>query len=55
MPVPKVKPATFIEDDLRPISLTSTLNKILESFIGNWIMKQIVMSLNSNQFGAFKG
>jgi hypothetical protein len=55
VPVPKVKPAISIEDDLRPISLTPTLSKILESFIGNWIMKQIVMSLNSNQFGALRG
>jgi hypothetical protein len=55
IPVSKVEPAISIEDNLRKISLTSTLSKILESFVDNWIMKQIVTSLNGNQFGALRG
>ena len=32
IPVPKTTPVTDIFSDLRPISLTATLSKILESF-----------------------
>ena len=55
VPVPKVKPPRNIESDLRPISLTPTLSKLLESFIGRWIVGKILPSLDQKQFGAIKG
>jgi len=30
IPVPKIHPPKLVENDLRPISLTATLSKILE-------------------------
>jgi len=41
VPVPKVQPPKAVEADLRPISLTATLAKVLESFIGSWILERI--------------
>ena len=39
IPVPKIHPPKLVENDLRPIvSLTATLSKILESFVGGWIL-----------------
>ena len=43
-PVPKVKVPKNVHSDLRPISLTSTLAKILESFVGRWILEKNVRS-----------
>ena len=39
--IPKVNPAKSSECDLRPISLTSTISKLLEANIGNWILDAI--------------
>ena len=55
IPVPKVQPPGSIESDLRPISLTSTLSKILESYVGNWIMNRVLPTLDIKQFGAIRG
>lgn len=55
VPVPKVKPPKSIESDLRPISLTATLSKILESFIGNWILCELNGKLDTRQYGILKG
>ena len=41
VPIPKVNPSAAVETDLRPISLTSSLCKVLESFIGSWILDEI--------------
>ena len=41
VPVPKAHPPRSIESDLRPISLTSTLGKLLESIVGTWILERI--------------
>ena len=41
VPVPKNYPPRSIQSDLRPISLTATLGKILESFIGAWILELV--------------
>ena len=37
IPAPKAHPPQMIETDLRPISLTATLSKLLESFVGTWV------------------
>lgn len=55
IPIPKVTPPTSIESDLRPISLTPTVSKILESFVGHWIMEIVADSLDPLQFGGIKG
>jgi len=52
--VPKVQHLKAIEADLRPISLTATLAKVLESFVGSWIMKRIDSSLDDWQYGALR-
>ena len=39
IPVSKVHPPRSIESDLRPISLTATLAKLVESFVGSWILE----------------
>ena len=55
VPVPKANPPRSIESDLRPISLTSTLGKLLESFVGSWILERIDDRLDNRQYGARKG
>jgi hypothetical protein len=54
-PVPKIKPAQSIQDDLRPISLTPTISKILESFVGQWMLETVSSQFDSKQFGGIKG
>jgi len=46
VPVPKVHPPRSIESDLRPISLTATLGKLSESFVGLWILERTECKLN---------
>ena len=49
IPAPKAHPPQLIEADLRPISLTATLSKLLESFIGSCILDRIEdSSTNTN-------
>jgi len=55
VPIPKVTPARSIESDLRPISLTPTLSKILESFIGGWMLETVCSKFDPKQFGGLKG
>ena len=54
MPVPKVQPPRAVEADLRPISLTATLAKLLESFVGSWILERVGSSLDDRQYGALR-
>ena len=54
IPIPKISPPKSVNSDLRPISLTATLSKILESFVGGWIFTSVSDKLNKNQFGALK-
>jgi hypothetical protein len=55
IPVPKTRPVASIETDIRPISLTPTISKILESFVGEWILKHVVGQLDAKQYGGIKG
>jgi len=55
VPIPKVNPPTAIQTDFRPISLTPTLSKILESVVGKWILTGIQDKLDKRQYGALKG
>ena len=55
VPIPKVNPPTSIDTDLRPISLTATLSKILESFVGGWMLEKVSHKFDSFQYGALAG
>jgi len=54
VPVPKVHPLRVIEADLRLISLTAILRKVLESFVGAWILQRVSSRLDDRQYGALK-
>jgi hypothetical protein len=53
--IPKSNPPQSIYDDFRPISLTATLSKLLESLIGHRLLPKIVDKLDFKQFGALRG
>lgn len=53
-PVPKVTPITGRED-LRPISLTAIVSKVLEDFVVEWLIEDVVHLIDFNQFGCLKG
>jgi hypothetical protein len=50
--IPKTHPVQDINNDLRPVSLTATLSKVLESFNAEWIRDSIRQKLDPKQFGA---
>ena len=52
-PLPKVTPPKCIEDDVRPISLTCQLAKVLEGFTLARVYPSIVSNLDRNQFSKF--
>ena len=49
-PIPKQSPPTSIEDDLRPISLTSLVSKLLEGFTLKSLLSQVADQLDPKQF-----
>ena len=53
--IPKTKPPKSVEHDLRPISLTPTVSKVLESFVGRWMLEAIGDRFDKKQFGAIRG
>ena len=55
VPIPKVKPTLSVDSDLRPISLTPTLSKLLESFVGQWMLEAIGNNFDMKQFGGLRG
>ena len=55
-PVLKIKIPKDLHSDIRPISLTPTLAKILESFIGRWMLDKMYDQIDAQlQFGAVRG
>ena len=50
VPVPKVPPPTSIEDDLRPISLTSQIAKVMEDCTLDILFPQVINKLDTKQF-----
>lgn len=55
VPSPKTQPASC-EDELHPISLTSSLSKILEdSIVVKWMMEDIEHRIDPKQFGSLRG
>ena len=55
IPAPEVNPPRSLQSDLRPISLTPTLSKLLELFIGKWILHVIETTIDRRHLGALKG
>jgi hypothetical protein len=55
IPIPKVHPPVALEKDIRPISLTPTISKVLESIVGEWISNLVVSHLHKRQYGGMKG
>ena len=53
-PIPKVSLVTS-EDELRPISLTSSLSKILEDFVVQWMIEDVQDKIDPKQFRCLKG
>ena len=54
IPRAKVQPVSE-EGDLRPISLTACLSKVLENFVVNWIISDLSHKIDPQQFGCLKG
>ena len=53
-PVPKIHPPTD-EGDIRPISLTPCISKVLEDFVIKWMISDIRDKIDPRQFGCLKG
>lgn len=51
----KNSPLRDITKDLRPISLTANLMKILESIVGEWLWDILRPHIRNDQYGAVKG
>ena len=49
-PIPKISPPASIEKDLRPISLTCTIAKLMESFVCNRLMPQLHNKIDPRQY-----
>ena len=54
IPVPKISNPKSVDSDLRPISLTPVLSKLLESFVFRWLFNYIKPSIDPLQFGNIK-
>jgi hypothetical protein len=54
-PLPKVYPPLHVETDIRPISITSPLSKIAESFLCKYFKYYFNDHLDVNQFGCTTG
>ena len=53
--IPKVNPPVSIETDLRPISLTPVVSKVVEDFVYKWVLDIVKPQLHWDQYGALKG
>ena len=54
LPLRKIPRPKSIDTDLRPISLTAALSKILESFVFNWLAPIVMPYIDPFQFGSVK-
>ena len=54
LPLGKISRPKSIDTDLRPISLTAVLSKILESFVFNWLAPIVMPYIDPFQFGSVK-
>ena len=54
IPIPKVNPPHMMSKDLRPISLTAVLPKLLERIVGGWMLDLMFDRPDSSQYGQLK-
>lgn len=54
-PLTKVNPPTLLHKHIRPVSPTSELSKIMESFTCQWEMDAIAKEIDPHQYGSIKG
>ena len=54
LPLGKIPQPQCVDSDLRPISLTPVLSKILEGFVFNWIAPIVMPYIDPYQFGNVK-
>ena len=54
IPIPKIKQPVS-ESDTRPISLTACLSKVLEDFVVRWMISDVRVNIDPQQFGCLKG
>ena len=54
LPLPKISNPKSVDSDLRPISLTPVLSKLLEGFVFRWLLNHIKSSIDHLQFGNIK-
>ena len=54
LPVQKIPHLKPVDSDLRPISLTIVLSKVLEGFVFNWLAPIVLPKIDSYQFGGVK-
>ena len=50
VPVPKIRPPKSVENDLRPMSLTSPIAKVLEGFSAESLITSVFNKLDNKQF-----
>ena len=50
-PIPKIYPPVNVENDLRPIAVTSCLAKIAEKFVNRHFNEYFDEFMDANQFG----
>ena len=50
IPIPKVSPPSSLENNLRPISLTSQVSKVMEGFTLKSLLLQVADKMDSMQF-----
>ena len=50
VPVPKIRPPKSVENDSRPISLTSPIAKVLEGFSAESLIISVFNNLDNKQF-----
>jgi hypothetical protein len=54
LPLGKITQPQCVDSDLRPISLTPVLSKVLEGFVFNWIAPLVMPYIDPYQFGNVK-
>ena len=55
VPIPKRRPPTSIEKDLRPISLTPIVAKVFECLVLRWVDTFLYPVVDPNQYGSLPG
>jgi hypothetical protein len=50
IPVPKISPPQTIQNDIRPISLTSSMAKVMEGFTCTTLLKDLESKIDPRQY-----